>query len=151
VILIPTYPADVAEGSGDDSGDEGERPTKNDDHDEDEDDAGTVNSLVGRPRSSRIQNPEYTFHFSFRSSMSVGRPQNHRSSSHHPRKPSALMRKKMQSSRRSSQNSSQMFQRSRARSTGAPHRHCGNLLSCHRECVNDMKKAMAPRRAWTLT
>ncbi|KAN0107367.1 Armadillo-type fold [Russula decolorans] len=36
---------DVGEGSGDDSGDEGERPTKDDEDDEDEDDAGTVNSL----------------------------------------------------------------------------------------------------------
>ncbi len=61
MILIPTYPADVAEGSGDDSGDEGERPTKDDDHDEDEDDAGTVNSLVGLA----LAQPDYRIHFSF--------------------------------------------------------------------------------------
>ncbi len=52
------YPADVGEGSGDDSGDEGERPTKVDDEDEDEDDAGTVDSLVGHSHPTRI-------HFSF--------------------------------------------------------------------------------------
>jgi hypothetical protein len=52
------YPADVGEGSGDDSGDEGERPTKDDEDDEDEDDAGTVNSPVGHSHSTKI-------HFSF--------------------------------------------------------------------------------------
>jgi hypothetical protein len=49
-----TYPADVGEGSGDDSGDEGERPTKDDEEDEEEDDAGNINSPVGHSHSTRI-------------------------------------------------------------------------------------------------
>lgn len=54
------YPADVGEGSGDDSGDEGERPTKDEEDEEDEEDAGNVNSLVGLSHSTRIH---FSFHF----------------------------------------------------------------------------------------
>jgi regulator of nonsense transcripts 2 len=53
-VILNLYPADVGEGSGDDSGDEGERPTKDDEDEDDEDDAGTVNSLVGHSHSTRI-------------------------------------------------------------------------------------------------
>ena len=51
-----SLPAGAGEGSGDDSGDEGERPTTNDDDEEeeedDDDDNGTVNSLVGPSHST---------------------------------------------------------------------------------------------------
>ena len=89
------------EGSGDDSGDEGERPTNDDDdeEDDDEDDNGTVNSLVGPSRST-----ETSFSF-LHSSTSVGRLQNQRLSSRHPKKFSAPTRKKMRSLRKSSLNS----------------------------------------------
>lgn len=57
---FPIYPRDsdslpvgAGEGSGDDSGDEGERPTNDDDEEEeDEDDNGTINSLVGPSHST---------------------------------------------------------------------------------------------------
>jgi regulator of nonsense transcripts 2 len=45
---------DVGEGSGDDSGDDGERLTKDEDDEEVEDDAGTVNSPVGHSHLTRI-------------------------------------------------------------------------------------------------
>jgi hypothetical protein len=53
VMLIPN-PADGGEGSGDDSGDDGERLTKDEDDEEEDDDGGTVNSPVGHSHLTRI-------------------------------------------------------------------------------------------------
>ena len=90
------HPADVGEGSGDDSGDD-ERLTKADDDDEDEDD-GTVNSPVSHCHSTGIH-----LSSSLGSMKSVARPQ--RLSSRRPRKLLGPTRMKMRSLRRSSQNS----------------------------------------------
>lgn len=141
-VILTYFTAGAGEGSGDDSGDEGERPTNDEEEDEDEDETGTINSLVGPSHSARAPFP-----FPLCSPTSVARLQNRRSSSRHPKKSSALTRKRTQSLPRSSRNSSQIPQQNHARSTGAPRRRCGSLLSCHRECVSGTKKATAPLRA----
>ena len=145
-VILTHSTAGVGEGSGDDSGDEGERPTNGEEDGEDEDETGSVNSLVSPSHSARAPFP-----FPLYSPTSVARLQNRRSSLRHPKKTSALTRRRTQSLPRSSRNSSQIPQQNHARSTGAPHRQCGSLLSCHRECVSGTKKATAPLRSGTRT
>jgi hypothetical protein len=72
---IHSYLVGVGEGSGEDSGDEGERPTKEDDEDEDDDDIGTANSPVGLFHHSR-----HAVLMTFLSSMSEAPLQNQHSS-----------------------------------------------------------------------